>query len=96
LGGSEDSQRLCGCLSVCAPGSLFAACAYGLVVLPSNAVAEPAAAGSSLGQCQHSTRRCLGQRVALLAAELSLDGQQQARCAGSSKDQREQVMKSLE
>jgi len=41
---------------------------------------------------QHASA-ALGQRVALLAAELSLDGQQQAQVRRILEDQREQVMK---
>ena len=93
LGGRKilSGLRMPQCLR---PWLTVAACAYGLVVLPSNAVAEPAAAGSQTGPVptQHASA-ALGQRVTLLAAELSLDGQQQAQVRRILEDQREQVMR---
>ena len=93
LGGRKilSGLRMPQCLR---PWLTVAACAYGLVVLPSNAVAEPAAAGSQPGPVPtQRASAALGQRVSLLAAELSLDGQQQAQVRRILEDQREQVMK---
>src|SRR2546423_15043819 len=71
-----------------------AACAYGLVVLPSDAVAEPAARGAQPrpAPTQHESA-ALEKRVTLLSAELSLDAQQQVQVRRILEDQREQVMK---
>lgn len=76
------------------PWLTVAACAYGLVGLPSNAVAEPAAAGAQPrpAPTQHESA-ALEQRVTLLAAELRLDAQQQAQVRRILEGQREQVMK---
>jgi protein CpxP len=76
------------------PWLAVAACAYGLVVLPSNAVAELAAGGAQArpAPTRHASA-ALEQRVTLLAAELSLDAQQQAQVRRILEDQREQVMK---
>jgi len=70
-----------------------AACAYGLVVLPGTAVAEPAAAGAQPRPAPTQHESALAQRVTLLSAELSLDAQQQAQVRRILEDQREQVMK---
>src|SRR2546421_9191684 len=76
------------------PWFTVAACAYGLVVLPSTAVAEPAAAGAwpRPAPTQHVSA-ALERRVTLLSAELSLDAQQQVQVRRILEDQREQVMK---
>ena len=70
-----------------------AACAYGLVVLPGTAVAEPAAAGAQPRPAPTQHESALAQRVTLLSAELSLDAQQQAQVRRILEDQREQVMR---
>jgi Spy/CpxP family protein refolding chaperone len=61
-------------------------------MLSSNAAAEPAAgAQPEAALAQHES--ALEQRVRLLAAELSLDAQQQAQVRRILEDQREQVMR---
>jgi Spy/CpxP family protein refolding chaperone len=93
LGGRKilSGLRMPQCLR---PWLTVAACAYGLVVLPSTAVAEPAAAGARPrpAPTQHESA-ALEKRVTLLSAELSLDAQQQAQVRRILEDQREQVMR---
>src|SRR5882724_36164 len=93
LGGRKilSGLRMPQCLR---PWLTVAACAYGLVVLPSNAVAEPAAAGAHPrpAPTRHESA-ALERRVTLLSAELSLDAQQQAQVRRILEDQRDQVMK---
>src|SRR6266436_6459693 len=88
LGGRKilSGLRMSQCLR---PWLTVAACAYGLVVLPSTAVAEPAAAGAQPrpAPTQHESA-ALQKRVTLLSAELSLDAQQQAQVRRRSEERR--------
>jgi Spy/CpxP family protein refolding chaperone len=70
-----------------------AAGAYALVVLLSNATAQPEPTSAQPGPAPTRHRSALEQRITLLAAELSLDAQQQAQVRGILEDQREQVMR---
>jgi hypothetical protein len=69
------------------------ACAYALVMLQSDAAAEPAAADGQAGSAPMQHESALAQRVTLLSAELGLSAQQQAQVRRILEDQREQVMR---
>jgi len=69
-----------------------AACAYAAIMLQSYA-AESVAAGAQPEAAPTHHESALEQRVTLLAAELSLDAQQQAQVRRILEDQREQVMR---
>jgi len=74
------------------PWLAAAGCAYALVMLSGNVAAEPAA-GAQPEAAPRRHESALEQRVTLLAAELSLDAQQQADVRRILEDQREQVMR---
>ena len=75
------------------PWLTVAGCAYAVVVLISNATAQPGPTNAQTGPAPAHHQSPLEQRITLLSAELSLDAQQQAQVRRILEDQREQVMR---